>query len=87
MADVTIKISEEVRDRLRTVAKERGVSPRALAESALMGLRTRAEREEEAARGLAYVRAHLCPDLTADDVQRAEDFYTAVTTGRTGDVR
>jgi predicted transcriptional regulator len=46
MADTTIKIDEEIRDRLRAVAEERGMTSRQLAEQTLGELLTDAEREE-----------------------------------------
>ncbi|MEU2955639.1 hypothetical protein [Streptomyces xanthochromogenes] len=87
MADTTIKVDEQVRDRLRTVAEERGLSTRALAESVLMGLSTQAERDERAARGLAYVHAHLCPDLSPHDIERADAWYADIVAGQAGEVR
>ncbi|MDJ0344212.1 hypothetical protein QMK19_29275 [Streptomyces sp. H10-C2] len=87
MADTTIKIDEEVRNHLRTVADERGISVRALAERALLDLPTEADRAERAARGLAYVRAHLRPDLTDDDVTSAEQWFDAIVAGTVGEIR
>lgn len=46
MADTTIKIDEEIRDRLRAVADERGMTARQLAEQTLGSLLTNTEREE-----------------------------------------
>ncbi|MFB7598623.1 hypothetical protein [Streptomyces sp. NPDC056160] len=46
MADTTIKIDEKIRDRLRAVAEERGMTARQLAEATLGSLLTEAEREE-----------------------------------------
>lgn len=45
MADTTLKIDEGVRDRLRAVAAERGMTARQLAEQTLGSLLTREERE------------------------------------------
>ncbi|WP_172387113.1 hypothetical protein [Streptomyces sp. MNP-20] len=57
MADTTIKISEETRDRLRTVAAERGTTARDLAEQTLNALLTEAERAERAAHARAELEA------------------------------
>lgn len=84
MADITIKISDEVRDRLRMLAEERGISVRALVERLAAQTATEAERAEATARGLAHVRAHLCPDLTDEDVRRAQQWRADIAVGRVG---
>ena len=84
MADTTIKITDEVRDRLRVLAEERGTSVRGLVERLATELPTEAERAERTARGLAYIRANLCPDLTEDDVQRAQLWRADIAAGRIG---
>ncbi|MCT9093953.1 hypothetical protein N4G70_34610 [Streptomyces sp. ASQP_92] len=86
MADTTIRISNEARDRLKAVAAERGVSARALAESVFMELTTRTERGQRAEQGLAYVRAHLCHDLSPHDIQEAATWYADISAGRVGEV-
>lgn len=84
MADTTIKITDEVRDRLRTLAEERGTSVRNLVERLAAETATEAERTERTARGLAYVRANLCRDLTDDDVRRAQLWRADIAAGRVG---
>ncbi|MHC0433462.1 hypothetical protein ACX6XY_25335 [Streptomyces sp. O3] len=71
MADAAIKVTEEARDRLRVLAE----------------LPTDAERAERTARGLTYVRTNLCPDLTDDDVRRAQEWRADIAAGRVGDRR
>jgi predicted transcriptional regulator len=87
MADTTIKISDEVRDRLRILAEERGISVRVLVERLADQTATEAERAEATARGLAYVRAHLCPDLTDEDVRSAQQWRADIAAGRVGSRR
>ncbi|WP_328670308.1 hypothetical protein OG905_16345 [Streptomyces sp. NBC_00322] len=87
MADTTIKITDEVRDRLRILAEERGTSVRGLVERLAREIPTESERAERTARGLAYVRAHLCPALTDDDVRRAQLWRADIAAGRVGSRR
>ncbi|WP_155060556.1 hypothetical protein [Streptomyces blattellae] len=87
MADTTIKISESIRDRLRTLAEERGMSTRAYVEGLVSATPTAAERAERTARAIAYVRANLCPDLTEDDVRAAQEWRAAIAAGHVGERR
>ncbi|TDU04645.1 hypothetical protein EDD99_3118 [Streptomyces sp. 846.5] len=87
MADTTIKINEEARDRFRAVAEERGLSTRALVEEIAAHLVTQGERAEAVARNVAYVRAHLCPELADADIQQARDLKAALRAGVLGEVR
>ncbi|WP_156726543.1 hypothetical protein [Streptomyces apocyni] len=84
MADTTIKVTDDVRDRLRILADERGTSVRSLVERLATELPTDTERAERTARGLAYIRANLCPDLTDDDVRRAQEWRADIVAGRIG---
>jgi len=84
MADTTIKITEEARDRLRQLAEERGVSTRAYVERLAATTPTDAERAERTARGIVYVRANLRPDLSDDDVREAQLWRAAIASGQTG---
>ncbi|WP_432094295.1 hypothetical protein [Streptomyces sp. bgisy100] len=84
MADTTIKISEEVRDRLRLLAEERGLSTRALVERLAETTPTEAERTERTARGIAYLRAHLGVGLTDEDLSEGEAWRNAIAEGRVG---
>jgi predicted transcriptional regulator len=87
VADTTIKITDEVRDRLRILAKERGTSTRNVVETLIAQSPTNAEREERTARALAYVRTNLCPNLSNDDVARAQQWHADIAAGRLGDRR
>lgn len=87
MADTTIKISEATRDRLRTLAEERGLSTRAYVERVVAATPTEAERAERTARAMAYVRANLCPDLTDEDVRDAQEWRAAIAARQVGERR
>ena len=68
MADTTIKISEEVRDHLREVAEERGISTRALVEALSASLQTQAERHAALERNIRTARERLGVELTPQDI-------------------
>ncbi|RAG85023.1 hypothetical protein DN069_13770 [Streptacidiphilus pinicola] len=68
MADTTIKISEEVRDHLREVAEERGISTRALVEELAASLQTKSEREAAVQRNIATVRERFGVELTPEGI-------------------
>lgn len=72
MADTTIKIDEEIRDRLRAVAEERGMSARQLAEQTLGSLLTEAEREERMRQARGELEAEGVV-VTEDTVRRARE--------------
>lgn len=87
MADTTIKISEPIRDRLRTLAEERGMSTRAYVERVIAATPTETERVERTARAVAYVRTHLREDFSEDDVREAQDWRAAIAAGQVGSRR
>jgi predicted transcriptional regulator len=66
MADTTIKISEELRDRLRVIADERGQTTRAVVEEFISSTRTKAEREAAVAHNIAVIREHFGIEVTED---------------------
>jgi hypothetical protein len=68
MTDTTIKISEEVRDHLREVAEERGISTRALVEELAASVQTRTEREAAVQRNIATVRERFGVELTQEGI-------------------
>ncbi|MFF3912925.1 hypothetical protein ACFYZB_05440 [Streptomyces sp. NPDC001852] len=87
MADTTIKISESTRDRLRTLAEERGMSTRAYVERVVAATPTEAERAERTARAVAYVKAHLREDFAEDDVRDAQQWRAAISARQVGSRR
>lgn len=87
MADTTIKISESIRDRLRTLAEERGLSTRAYVERVVAATPTEAERAERTARGIAYVRANLREDFSEADVRQAQEWRAAIASRQVGERR
>ncbi|MCP3816753.1 hypothetical protein NLX86_00950 [Streptomyces sp. A3M-1-3] len=87
MADTTIKISDEIRDRIRTLAEERGLSTRAYVERLVSGVPTEDERAERTAKAIAYVRSHLGTDLADDDLREGHEWRQAIVAGRVGSRR
>ncbi|MGP9018336.1 hypothetical protein ACT1U9_07990 [Streptomyces sp. BR1] len=84
MADTTIKISDEARDRIRQLAEERGLSTRAYVERVVAATPTESERAERTARAVAYVRANFGVDLTDDDLRAAEQWRQDILAHRVG---
>jgi predicted transcriptional regulator len=87
MADTTIKIAEETRDRLRQLAEERGLSTRAYVERLAALTPVEAERVERTARAVAYVRANLRPDFTDADVREGQRWREAIAAREVGSRR
>lgn len=87
MADTTIKITEEARDRLRLLAEERGLSTRAYVERLASAIPTDSERAERTARAIAYVRSNLRPDFSDEDVREAEEWRARIVSGQAGERR
>lgn len=86
MADTTIKLSEDVRDRLGVLAAEWGTSARGAAERLVRGTPTAEERRLATDRGMAYVRTHLAPDMSEQDVARADALRRKARRGELGHV-
>lgn len=72
MADTTIKIDEEIRDRVRAVAAERGMTARQLAEQTLGSLLTNGEREERMRQAREELEAAGIA-VTEDTMRRARE--------------
>ena len=68
MADTTIKVDSAVRDRLAVLAGERGTTIRDLVQHLAEATPTQAERHQRREQALDYVRTHLIPDFTDEDV-------------------
>jgi hypothetical protein len=66
MGDTTIKITEELRDRLRILADERGMSTRAVVEEFIANTATQAEREAAVRQNLDTVRERFGIETTAE---------------------
>ncbi|MBM0238806.1 hypothetical protein JNW88_19675 [Micromonospora sp. ATA32] len=79
--DTTIKVDAEVRDRLAVLAQERGVTMRDLVADFARTMLTHDELRDRAARAEAYLRSHVAPGLTEDDLNDAEEFWTAIEAG------
>lgn len=87
MADTTIKIDEGVRDRIRTLAEERGMSTRAYVERVVAATPTESEQAERTARAVAYVRANFGVDLSDDDLRAAREWRADLLDRRLGGYR
>lgn len=82
MTDTTIKISTEVRDRLAQLAREQGTTIRDLV-TELAGARlTRAELDARGAAARAYIKAHLCPGITDEDLDAGEQLWQDLAAGK-----
>ncbi|MFE7356854.1 hypothetical protein ACFU8Q_27715 [Streptomyces sp. NPDC057543] len=87
MADTTIKIDEGIRDRLRTLAEERGMSTRAYVERVVAATPTESEQAERTARAVAYVRANFGVDLSDEDLSAAREWRAELLARRLGERR
>jgi len=83
MADTTIKVDSMVRDRLAALAAQRGCSIRDLVAELAESTPTREELDERHAAATAYIREHLCPELSSDDQAEAEKLWRELEAGRT----
>ncbi|GAA3752276.1 hypothetical protein GCM10022225_40880 [Plantactinospora mayteni] len=79
--DTTIKVDAVVRDRLATIARERGMTVRDLVAELSNGTPTAAELRERAASAARYLRSRIGVDLDGDDVSAGEDFWRDVESG------
>ncbi|MET9954138.1 hypothetical protein ABZ135_21650 [Streptomyces sp. NPDC006339] len=87
MADTTLKISDETRDRLRTLAEERGLSTRAYVERMVAAIPTEAERAERTAKAIAYVRERFGAELDDDLLREGRAWRQAIVERRVGSRR
>lgn len=87
MSDTTIKISEDVRVRLGELAAEQGwPSVRAYLENIVRTTPTEHERRAALERGMAYVRQHLAPHITDEDIAHADALRDQARRGELGEV-
>ncbi|MFJ7065132.1 hypothetical protein [Streptomyces sp. NPDC101115] len=87
MADTTLKISDEIRDRLRTLAEERGLSTRAYVERMVAAIPTEAERAERTAKAIAYVREQFGAELDDDVLREGQVWRQAIAARQVGSRR
>ncbi|MFD0369307.1 hypothetical protein [Streptomyces sp. NPDC059071] len=87
MADTTLKISDEIRDRLRTLAEERGLSTRAYVERMVAAIPTEAERAERTAKAIAYVREQFGAELDDDVLHEGQAWRRAIAARQVGSRR
>jgi hypothetical protein len=67
----TIKVDVGVRDRLATLAAERGTTIGGLVAELAGATRTAEERAKSRAETIAYIREHFNPDFSEADVEAA----------------
>ncbi len=87
MADTTIKVSKEVRDRLALIAADRGISIGALIREFAAATYTREELKARHEAATAYIREHLVPDFNEDDMSRGEQMWRELAAGRLTELR
>ena len=68
MADTTIKVDSQVRDRLATLAAEHGTTTRDFVARLAAAAPTQAELQQRQAQAIEYIRSHLRPDFGPDDI-------------------
>jgi hypothetical protein len=71
MAVTTIKVDTSVRDRLATLAAERGTTIGGLVAELAGKTPTAEERTKTRAETIAYIREHFNPDFSEADVEAA----------------
>jgi hypothetical protein len=85
MADTTIKVDSQVRDRLAILAAEAGTTIRGLIEQWAAGVPTRAELAQRQAHDMAYVIANLRPDFNEEDLAAGKELWASIrTAGQAG---
>ncbi|KAA2262221.1 hypothetical protein F0L68_13095 [Solihabitans fulvus] len=72
MADTTIRIDTETRDRLALLAEEQGTNVKAIVREWAFLQLTRTEVSERRAKALAYIQENLNPDFRGDATDEAE---------------
>jgi hypothetical protein len=82
MSDTTIKVDTAVRDRLRALAHERGITIGDLVAELAGTVPTQAEREARHAAAVAYIRQHLNPAFSDDDIAAGEQMWRDLEAGR-----
>ncbi len=83
VADTTIKVDSAVRDRLAVLAAQRGATIRDLVSELAARTPTEEELAARHAAATAYLREHLCPDLSGEHTEAAEQFWRQLEQGQT----
>ncbi len=86
VADTTITVSTAVRDRLAALADDRGTTIAELLQEWATETPTKAEveqrRQESWERTITYLRTHISPDLTDEDLEIGNQFWEDFFAGR-----
>jgi hypothetical protein len=80
--DTTIKVDSAVRDRLAVLAAQRGSTIRDLVSQLAAATPTREELTARHAAAVAYVREHLAPQLSEEELAAGERFWRELAQGR-----
>ncbi len=87
MADTTIKVSKDVRDRLAKLAGERGISIGMLVAEFAAATYTREELKARHEQALAVIREHFVPDFNEDDMEMGRQLLRDLDAGRLTSLR
>lgn len=82
MADTTIRVNTDTRDRLATLAAESGSTIGDLVASLATAVATREEREARHAQVRAYIKQHLCPGITDAELDEGPQLWEDLAAGR-----
>lgn len=82
MGHTTIKVTNEVRDRLALLAKERGCTIGEIVGELALATLTEGELEARRDAAVRYIREHMIPDFGDDDMAAAEQLWQDLAAGR-----
>ena len=72
MTDTSIKVDESTRNRLNLIARDQGKTVKDLVAELAEGTPTSAELQARFEAARDYIRSHLCPELTDDDIEAGQ---------------
>jgi predicted DNA-binding ribbon-helix-helix protein len=82
VADTTIKIDADIRDRLEVLARARGCTVADLIADLATHAPTREDQDARQQAATAYIREHLVPDFDDQDVAAGEKLWRDLASGR-----
>ena len=82
MADTTIKVDSDVRDRLAVLAAEHGTTTRDFVAQLAAATPTQAELQQRQEQAAAYIRANLRPDFGAADIEAGHQIWDTLPVNR-----
>jgi predicted transcriptional regulator len=78
----TIKVDSAVRDRLAMLAAQRGSTSHDLVAELAQATPTREELHARHTAATAYIREHLCPELSEEGLAAGKRFWRELAAGR-----